>query len=48
MDDKLIYKTASDTHTAVAAVQEQLEKVSIWSKISLSISKEFKNKNLTV
>ena len=27
-DDGLIYKTASDTHTAVTAVQEQLEKVS--------------------
>ena len=27
-DDGLIYKTASDFHTAVTAVQEQLEKVS--------------------
>ena len=29
-DDRLIYKTASDTHTAVTAVKEQLEKVSHW------------------
>ena len=29
-DDRLIYKTASDIHTAVTAVQEQLEKVSLW------------------
>ena len=28
--DGLIYKTASDIHTAVTAVQEQLEKVSHW------------------
>ena len=27
-DDGIIYKTASDTHTAVVAVREQLEKVS--------------------
>ena len=30
MDDGLIYKTASDIHTAVTAVQEQLVKVSHW------------------
>ena len=30
VDDGLIYKTASDIHTAVTAVQEQLEKVSHW------------------
>ena len=29
-DDGLIYKTASDIHTAVTAAQEQLEKVSHW------------------
>ena len=29
-DDGLIYKTASDIHSAVTAVQEQLEKVSHW------------------
>ena len=29
-DDGLIYKTASDIHIAVTAVQEQLEKVSHW------------------
>ena len=29
-DDGLIYKTASDIHTAVTYVQEQLEKVSYW------------------
>ena len=29
-DDGLIYKTASDIHTAVTADQEQLEKVSHW------------------
>ena len=29
-DDGLIYKPASDIHTAVTAVQEQLEKVSHW------------------
>ena len=29
-DDGLIYKTVSDIHTAVTAVQEQLEKVSQW------------------
>ena len=29
-DDGLIYKTASDIHTAVTAVQEQLEKVLHW------------------
>ena len=39
--DRLVYKTASDTHTAVTVVQEWLEKVSQWcqeteSKISLS------------
>ena len=30
--DGRIYKTASDTHTAVIAVQEQLEKVSPWCR----------------
>ena len=30
VDDGLIYRTASDIHTAVTAVQEQLEKVSHW------------------
>ena len=29
-DDGIIYKTASDIHTAVTAVQEQLEKASPW------------------
>ena len=29
-DDGLIYNKASDIHTAVTAVQEQLEKVSHW------------------
>ena len=29
-DDRLFYKTARDIHTAVTAVQEQLEKVSRW------------------
>ena len=29
-DDRLIYKTTSDIHTAIIAVQEQLEKVSHW------------------
>ena len=35
-DDGLIYKTASDTHTAVTAVQEQLEKVSHWCQVTES------------
>ena len=29
-DDRFIYETASDVHTAVTAVQKQLEKVSHW------------------
>ena len=35
-DDGLIYKTGSDTHTAVTAVQEQLEKVSHWCQETVS------------
>ena len=38
-DDGLIYKTASETHTTVTVVQDQLDKVSQWMESEINPSK---------